>query len=104
MAEEDVIHEPIEAEPTAAEPEPTELTATEPAEPSAPEPKKFPAKLAVVLVVAAVFAGVLTAKSLTPAPETSVPVASTSGGGAVADYQEAVQSGKPIYLLFRSQS
>jgi hypothetical protein len=83
VVDEEVLHEPTESE--------------------APEPKKFPVKLAVVLVVAAVFAGLFTAKALTPAPVTPSPGASTSGS-AVADYQAALQSGKPVYLLFRSES
>ena len=81
-------------------------------------PKKISPAFAIVLIVVALLGGVLVAKSLNQAP--AVRVASTAATGAavpardaaetitsthndaVGDYDAALKTGKPIYLLFHS--
>ncbi len=76
-------------------------------EPGAPGPRVFSTKLVVALVVVAVFAGVLVAKALAPDPQAdsgageSASITSTRTD-ATADYEAALKSGKPIYVLFHS--
>jgi thioredoxin-like negative regulator of GroEL len=66
------------------------------------------ARVAIVLVIVAVFAGVLVAKSLTPEAEPAgspgaVPDSVTSvRNDAMADYEAALQTGKPVYVMFHS--
>lgn len=72
-------------------------------------------QLVIVLVVLAAFAGVLAAKAMTgrtgvagTAPSTQTPAgtgvgtSTTTGNNAVADYEAALTSGKPVYVLFHS--
>jgi len=82
------------------------------------KPKNTSTAIAIVLVVAAVFAGILLAKMLgTPAaapvanPGSPGAQAATSTAGttitsvhndAVADYEAALKTGKPVYVLFHS--
>lgn len=68
-------------------------------------------KIVVLLVVVAVFAGVLTARVLASRPTsgTGSPVAvapspTSTRNDAMADYQAAIKTGKPIYVLFHSLS
>ena len=82
-------------------------------EPTQPEPTTksgASTRMVIALVVIAVFAGVMAAKYLSPSQ--------TGGGGgqasqesltsvrnnAAADYEAAVKTGKPIYVLFHSLS
>ncbi|NTU70787.1 MAG: thioredoxin family protein [Coriobacteriia bacterium] len=85
----------------------------EPKSEGAGGPKLIPVPVIAVLVVAAVFGGVLFAKSQSKAPGaqmTSVVAASevatgqltTTHNDALADYEAARKSGKPVYLLFHS--
>ena len=73
--------------------------------------------IAILLVVAALFAGILFAKARSAASSASVqapagavaspPAAATITSvhnDAVADYQAALKTGKPIYVLFHSLS
>ncbi len=85
----------------------------DPQEPAQPEPtgkSGVSTKMVIAFVVIAVFAGVMAAKYLSPSR--------TGGGGgqasqasvtsvrndAAADYEAAVKTGKPIYVLFHSLS
>ncbi len=81
-------------------------------EPTQPGPTTKPGastRMVIALVVIAVFAGIMAAKYLSPSQ--------TGGGGAqssqtvtsvrndaTADYEAAVKTGKPIYVLFHSLS
>ena len=83
-------------------------------------PKRTSTAVAVILVVAALFGGVLLAKTLNrpPAPQvapsggtaTGVPMqtgaqtVTSSHNDASADYEAALKTGKPIYVLFHSLS
>lgn len=74
-------------------------------------PRTAPAsvRLVLVAVILAVFAGIVLAKvTSSGSPPGASPSASpsiTSGpNDATADYEAAVRSGKPIYLLFHSTS
>jgi nucleoside permease NupC len=67
-------------------------------------------KIVIAFVVMAVFAGVIAAKYLSPsrtgggegqASQTSV---TSVRNDAAADYEAAVKTGKPIYVLFHSLS
>ena len=71
------------------------------AEAPPPRPRTFPTRVAVVLVVVALFGGVLAAKTLTPGPDASGSVTATRND-ATADYEAALQTGKPVYVLFHS--
>ena len=64
----------------------------------------------IVLVVVAVFAGVIAAKYLpsvrtggSPSPASKASVTSVRNDAA-ADYETAAKTGKPIYVLFHSLS
>lgn len=96
-------------------------------QPVQPEHKRPPA-VVVVLIVAALFVGLLVVKNLSapsdtssasgtvqPAAELSAepsaeppaesgPSISTTRNDAIADYEAALEAGKPIYLLFHSLS
>ncbi len=85
-------------------------------------PAKIPSLgLVIILVVVALFAGVLVAKvivrtpaarSVTGAGSSSIPAQTkkdanpltSAHNDAVADYDAAAKSGKPIYVLFHSLS
>lgn len=75
-------------------------------------PRTAPAsvRLVLVAVILAVFAGLVLAKvtSSGSAPSAATSSSSTSitsgPNDATADYEAAVRSGKPIYLLFHSTS
>ncbi|MDZ4168633.1 MAG: hypothetical protein U1E26_03110 [Coriobacteriia bacterium] len=90
MTEEDGLHEPTPEQPT-----------TKPAAST---------RLVVVFAVIAVFAGVIVAKYLPPswAGGNDSPAAQASltsvRNDATADYEAAVKSGKPIYVMFHSMS
>jgi flagellar basal body-associated protein FliL len=81
--------------------------------------KPLPATLIIVLVVVAMFAGVLLAKTLTKSPTKAASIMAGTAGttgpaqgtpltsthnDAVADYEAAAKTGKPIYVLFHSLS
>lgn len=75
----------------------------------AASPRARSARLVVVLVVVSIFAGIIAAKVLTPA--SSVGSGGAAGGSitsvhndAMADYEAASRSGKPVYVLFLSLS
>lgn len=76
-------------------------------EPEESVTSKPPRTTIVLLVVVALFAGVAIAKFVAPKSEPSV-----SGGAslttvhsdAVADYEAARETGRPIYILFHSLS
>ena len=84
-----------------------------PQEPAQPEPTTrsgVSTKLVIAFVVIAVFAGVVAAKYLSPS-QTKVNDGQTSQGSATsvrndaaADYEAAVKTGKPIYVMFHSLS
>lgn len=68
-------------------------------------------KVVSLLVVVAVFAGVLTAKMLASRPGTEVGGQAAGGSSltsvhndAVGDYEAATKTGKPVYVLFHSLS
>lgn len=78
-------------------------------------PKTITPKLTIVLVIAALFLGVIVAKAATGGTPAAAPgqtgqaPAGTSAGtitstrnDAVADYEAALTTGKPIYVLFHS--
>ncbi len=73
-----------------------------------PAPRAVATKTVVALVVMALFAGLLAAKLLEPAGVTVPGGDGTSitsvRNDASADYQAALASGKPIYVLFHSLS
>jgi hypothetical protein len=54
-------------------------------------------RVTVVLVVFALLAGVLIAKVLVPRPSLT-----STQNDATADYEAAVATGKPVYVLFHS--
>jgi len=94
------------------------VTDNEIREPS--KPKRASTAVAVILVVAALFGGVLLAKALnrTPTPQVASPSGASTGApaqsgaptvtsthnDAVADYEAALKTSKPIYVLFHSLS
>lgn len=68
-------------------------------------------RVAIALAVAALFAGVLAAKYLAPsqADTADAPVAATHSltsvrNDALADYEAAMATGRPIYVMFHSSS
>lgn len=78
-------------------------------EPEASAPRNSLPKIAIVLVVIALFSGVVAAKVLTSrtsANTSSQPTSSVASvhNDAIADYQAALKEGKPIYVLFHSLS
>ena len=97
------------------------MTDTEPEDTKPEEPKKpvgsSPA-VVIVLVVVALFAGVIVAKTVgnSSAPTAAAPSTGAAGStgdpagttitsvhnDAVADYEAALKTGKPVYLLFHS--
>ena len=79
----------------------TEEGPEENAESPAARPKAFPTKLAVALVVVAVFGGLLAAEAMQPRPDTSGSITATRND-AMADYEAAIKTGKPVYVLFHS--
>jgi hypothetical protein len=94
------------------------VTDTKPEESN--KPKGISPAVIIILVVVALFAGVLFAKTQNKPPV--APVAASSGAAtgdagqaagttitsthndAVADYEAALKTGKPIYVLFHSLS
>jgi hypothetical protein len=67
-------------------------------------------KVIVLLVVLAIFGGVIAAKVMAPTPKPKA-VGQSAGGAltsvhndAAADYEAAIKQGKPIYVLFHSLS
>jgi len=90
-----VVEEEVSEQPEAAAPATRVRTST---------------RIAVILAVAAVFAGVVLAKYW--APEQGGVVGSQSSAASLtsvrndasADYAAALESGKPIYVLFHSLS
>ena len=94
------------------------MTDNETQEPS--KPKRASTAVAVILVVAALFGGVLLAKAMnrpsapqvalsnaaeTGAPaQSGAPTVTSTHNDAVADYEAALKTGKPIYVLFHSLS
>lgn len=86
----------------------TEETGT-PAESASEEhaPRKAINKTVVLLIVVALFAGVALAKLVAPKADPSVsggPSVTTVHNDAVADYEAAKRTGRPIYILFHSLS
>jgi hypothetical protein len=78
-------------------------------EPGSPGVSISSPKMVVVLIVLALFAGLIAAKVLTPRPQAGAgtPIASSMTSvhnDAVTDYQAALKAGKPIYVLFHSLS
>ena len=70
----------------------------------------FSARVAIAMVVVALFAGVLAAKYLAPdrpsaggAGDAAASVTSVRNDAA-ADYEAALRTGKPVYVLFHSLS
>lgn len=67
-------------------------------------------RMAVVLVVAALFAGVAAAKYLAPSQgggsgaQQGAPSVTSVRNDAMADYEAALATGRPIYVLFHSRS
>jgi len=85
------------------------MTDTEPlaTTPEPPSRRGRSARLAILLAVIAVFAAIVLIKVLaTPAAAPSAPgdVASLTSvhNDAVADYEAALEAGKPVYVLFHS--
>lgn len=79
--------------------------------PPTTRPKTTVLRVAIVLVVVAVFAGILIAKAgadRDAANKGKAAVSLTSitsiHNDAVADYEAALKSGKPVYVLFHSLS
>ena len=78
-------------------------------EEAAPRPSGLSRRIVVALVVFAVFAGIVAAKSIAPrdAADNSGPASgslTSVRNNAVADYEAAIKTGKPIYVLFHSLS
>lgn len=81
-------------------------------DPPTTRPKTTSLKVAIVLVVVAVFAGILIAKAGADRDAaTNKGKAAVSGtsvtsvhNDAVADYEAALKRGKPVYVLFHSLS
>ncbi len=90
MREQEGPHEPVQPEPTAE--------------------SGVSTRMVIVFVVIALFAGILAAKYLSPSqPGGSDGLAARESltsvrNDAAADYEAAVKSGKPIYVLFHSLS
>jgi len=67
-------------------------------------------RVAIVLVVVAVFAGVFAAKTLGPTRQNDSGTQAASASltsvrnDASADYNAAIKTGKPVYVLFHSLS
>jgi hypothetical protein len=66
-------------------------------------------RVAVALVVVAIFAGIFAAKSMAPSPGGSGTLAAEESATSVrndasADYVAALATGKPVYVLFHSLS
>lgn len=80
--------------------------------PEAPAKRKAPPSVVILLAVVALFAGVVLAKAIVPGGATvaeapqSAPTASDTytsrRNDAMADYEAALQTGKPIFVLFHS--
>ena len=81
------------------------------------KPKRISPAVVVILVVVALFGGVLLAKSqskppparvaspsgVAPAPaQSGAPTITSTHNDAVADYEAALKTGKPVYVLFHS--
>ena len=73
--------------------------------------KSISLKVVVLLVVIAAFAGVLTAKMLTSRDAAGAGGQALAGSSltsvhndAMADYEAALKTGKPVYVLFHSLS
>ena len=84
-----------------------------PQESTQPEPTTKPGastKMVIAFVVVAVFAGVIAAKYLSPsrpgggAGQATQESVTSVRNDAAADYEAAVKTGKPIYVLFHSLS
>lgn len=79
----------------------------EPMEQEVPDQRGPSQRLIVALVVVAIFAGLFAAKVMLPSPAKN-PDASTTGSltathnDAMADYQAATATGRPVYVLFHS--
>lgn len=79
-------------------------------DPGSERPRTNRAAMTIVLVVVAIFAGTLLAKSLSnPAADSQAAGPAAAGGtitsthnDAVADYEAALKTGKPVYVLFHS--
>jgi len=80
-------------------------------------PKPGSATLVIVIVVIALFAGVVAAKTLGPAASSDTPKSGVTASGAqppagvtitsahndaFADYDAALQTGRPVFVLFHS--
>jgi hypothetical protein len=74
-----------------------EAEAPEPADQTAPRPRRPLLTVTVVFVLFAVFAGVLIAKVLVPRPSLT-----STRNEATVDYEVALKTGKPTYVLFHS--
>ena len=67
-------------------------------------------KVIVLLVVLAVFGGMVAAKMMAPSPKAGVGAQQPGGvltsvrNDAAADYDAAAKKGKPIYVLFHSST
>jgi len=78
-------------------------------DPLQPRSGMLSTRVVVALVVIALFAGVLAAKVLAPRPAASGGAQAAAGASlttvrndALADYEAATKTGKPIYVLFHS--
>ncbi len=78
---------------------------TTPTEAEEPTPRRISSRTAIVLVVIAIFAGLFAVKALDTRTQPAAGDSITSvKNDAVADYEAALQTGKPIYVLFHSLS
>jgi len=89
------------------DPAPDESPAGEPPAAEAPATSSSSKWVVIALLAVAILAGVFVAKIVAPSDSdggnsASTPSLTATHNDAVADYQAALKSGRPVYVLFHS--